>query len=151
MKFLDFCFFCKAKLDGLCCSLTHPCQKIESIKEDNLTELDRSQLFYSKLIHQGNSNKVYQGKYGQRDVAIKYMENNNKNKFLHEAKIMEELSHKNLVRLYGVCTREEPILIITEFLRHGSLLDYLRNQLESNIQFKNILAFVGQVNIQVRF
>jgi serine/threonine protein kinase len=150
MKYIFF-VFCKAKLDGLCSLLTHPCQKLELIKEDDLSELDRSQIFYNKLIHQGSLNKVHQGKYGQRDVAIKHMEINNKKKFLQEAKIMEELLHKNIVRLYGVCTREEPILILTEFLRHGSLLNYLRNQLESNIQFKNILDFVGQVNNQVRF
>ena len=27
----------------------------------------------------------------------------------------------------GVCTREPPFYIITEFMSHGNLLDYLRN------------------------
>jgi serine/threonine protein kinase len=27
----------------------------------------------------------------------------------------------------GVCTREPPFYIVTEFMSHGNLLDYLRN------------------------
>lgn len=40
---------------------------------------------------------------------------------------MQELKHDNLVRLYAVCTIGEPIFIITELLKHGSLLDYLKS------------------------
>ena len=46
--------------------------------------------------------------------------------FLAEAAIMKDLHHKNLVQLLGVCTREAPFYIITEYMCHGNLLDYLR-------------------------
>ena len=47
--------------------------------------------------------------------------------FLEEAAIMKEMKHPNLVQLLGVCTREPPFYIVTEFMSRGNLLDYLRN------------------------
>ena len=37
-----------------------------------------------------------------------------------------KLQHQNLVQLYGVCSKHRPIYIVTEYMRHGSLLNYLR-------------------------
>jgi serine/threonine protein kinase len=71
----------------------------------------------------------------------------NVDKFLDEAKIMRDLLHKNIVRLYGVCTQEEPIFIVTEFMAHGCLLNYLRDGAGKNMKFKTILDFAAQVNI----
>ena len=31
------------------------------------------------------------------------------------------------LQLYAVCTLEEPIFIVTELMKHGSLLEYLRH------------------------
>jgi serine/threonine protein kinase len=39
---------------------------------------------------------------------------------------MTKLQHTNLVQLYGVCSKHRPIYIVTEFMRHGALLNYLR-------------------------
>lgn len=47
-------------------------------------------------------------------------------KFLEEAEIMKKLRHPRLVTLYAVCTREQPIYIVTELMPGGSLLSYLR-------------------------
>jgi abelson tyrosine-protein kinase 1 len=47
--------------------------------------------------------------------------------FLEEAAIMKDLRHPNLVQLLGVCTREPPYYIVTEFMSKGNLLEYLRN------------------------
>jgi serine/threonine protein kinase len=46
--------------------------------------------------------------------------------FLDEAAIMKEMRHPNLVQLLGVCTREPPFYIVTEFMSRGNLLDRLR-------------------------
>lgn len=46
--------------------------------------------------------------------------------FLAEAQIMKKLRHTKLIQLYAVCTMEEPIYIITELMKNGSLLDYLQ-------------------------
>ena len=39
--------------------------------------------------------------------------------FLSEAELMKRFSHHNIVQLMGVCTREEPVKCIMEFLLHG--------------------------------
>ncbi len=49
--------------------------------------------------------------------------------FLAEAQIMKKLRHSKLIQLYAVCTVEEPIYIITELMKHGSLLEYLQGSL----------------------
>ena len=48
--------------------------------------------------------------------------------FLTEAQIMKKLRHPKLIQLYAVCTTEEPIFIITELMKNGSLLEYLQGK-----------------------
>ena len=48
--------------------------------------------------------------------------------FLSEAHIMKKLRHPKLIQLYAVCTLEEPIYIITELMKFGSLLEYLQGK-----------------------
>uniref|UniRef100_A0A4W3HB74 Tyrosine-protein kinase n=1 Tax=Callorhinchus milii TaxID=7868 RepID=A0A4W3HB74_CALMI len=61
-------------------------------------------------------------------VAIKMLraDATDPNKFLKEAQIMKNLQHPNLIRLYAVCTRKQPFFIVTELMRHGDLLKYLK-------------------------
>lgn len=53
--------------------------------------------------------------------------------FLAEAQIMKKLRHTKLIQLYAVCTVEEPIYIITELMKHGSLLEYLQGKLKDKM------------------
>ena len=48
--------------------------------------------------------------------------------FLAEAQIMKKLRHPKLIQLYAVCTQDEPIYIVTELMRNGSLLEYLQGE-----------------------
>jgi fyn-related kinase len=48
--------------------------------------------------------------------------------FLTEAQIMKKLRHQKLIQLYAVCTLEEPIYIITELMKNGSLLEFLQGK-----------------------
>ena len=57
--------------------------------------------------------------------------------FLCEAHIMKKLRHPKLIQLYAVCTLEEPIYIITELMKYGSLLEYLQGK-------QNRLGFCGR-------
>lgn len=53
--------------------------------------------------------------------------------FLDEAQIMKKLRHSKLIQLYAVCTVEEPIYIITELMKHGSLLEFLQGMFSEMI------------------
>ena len=41
--------------------------------------------------------------------------------FLSEAEMMKRFDHKNIVKLLGVCTRNEPVYTIMEFMLYGDL------------------------------
>ena len=55
--------------------------------------------------------------------------------FLAEAQIMKKLRHPKLIQLYAVCTQDEPIYIVTELMRFGSLLEYLQGKTFRNMIF----------------
>ncbi len=51
------------------------------------------------------------------------------------------------VRLYAVCSKEEPIYIVTELIIHGSLLHYLREGPGRNMKLHPIIDMAAQVPI----
>ncbi|XP_030620766.1 tyrosine-protein kinase BTK isoform X3 [Chanos chanos] len=96
-------------------------------------EIDPRHLTFIKELGNGQFGVVKYGKWqGQHDVAIKMIKEGSMSEddFIEEAKVMMKLRHENLVQLYGVCTKQRPIYIVTEFLSNGCLLSYLREVLE---------------------
>ena len=67
------------------------------------------------------------------------------NDFVSEAAVMKKIHHPNLLQLYAVCTLQEPIYIITELMKHGSLLEYLRSGEGRYIQLSQMIDMIGQV------
>ncbi|KAH3742231.1 hypothetical protein DPMN_048968 [Dreissena polymorpha] len=45
--------------------------------------------------------------------------------FLKEIKIMSQLRDPNIVRVLGVCTGEEPLCMIVEYMKYGDLNQFL--------------------------
>ena len=45
--------------------------------------------------------------------------------FLSEAEIMKRFDHKNIVKLQGVCTKNEPVYTVMEFMLYGDLKTYV--------------------------
>ncbi|KAM8952402.1 tyrosine-protein kinase BTK [Pelodytes ibericus] len=92
-------------------------------------EIDPKDLTFLKELGDGQFGVVKYGKWrGQHEVAIKMIKEGSmsEDEFIEEAKCMMKLSHYNLVQLYGVCTKQRPIFIITEYLSKGCLLTYLK-------------------------
>lgn len=54
------------------------------------------------------------------------------------------LSHEKLVQLYGVCTKQRPIFIITEYMANGCLLNYLR-EMRHRFQTQQLLEMCKDV------
>jgi serine/threonine protein kinase len=121
--------------NGLCCRLIKPCPKSArsigpSVRGD---EIDRNDLELKRELGSGNFGKVYYGLFrGQTEVAIKTLKPGamTPTAFLQEASIMRKYRHNKLVPLYGVCSIGQPLLIVTEYMANGSLLDYLRHNPE---------------------
>ncbi len=66
--------------------------------------------------------------------------------FLEEAQLMKKLQHEKLVRLYAVCSQEEPIYIITELMTNGSLLSYLREGGGNKLKLQQHVDMAAQVD-----
>ena len=67
-------------------------------------------------------------------------------KFLEEAEIMKKLHHPKIVALYAVCSREEPIFIVTELMSHGSLLQCLRDDKQRQfLDWNKLIDIASQV------
>ncbi|XP_044794007.1 tyrosine-protein kinase Fgr isoform X3 [Bubalus bubalis] len=64
--------------------------------------------------------------------------------FLAEAQIMKLLRHDKLVQLYAVVS-EEPIYIVTEFMCHGSLLEFLKGQEGHVLKLPHLVDMAAQV------
>ncbi|XP_053599836.1 tyrosine-protein kinase Btk isoform X1 [Plodia interpunctella] len=93
-------------------------------------EIDPSELVLMEELGAGQFGVVRRGKWrGRIDTAVKMMKEGtmSEDDFIDEAKVMTKLQHQNLVQLYGVCSKHRPIYIVTEYMRHGSLFNYLRH------------------------
>lgn len=67
------------------------------------------------------------------------------NDFVKEAQVMKKIHHPNLLQLYAVCTLVEPIYIVTELVKHGSLLEYMRNGDGRNLQLHQMIDMIAQI------
>lgn len=89
---------------------------------------------------QGQFGEVWEGLWNNTTpVAIKTLKPGTMDPkdFLAEAQIMKKLRHAKLIQLYAVCTMEEPIYIITELMRNGSLLEFL----QGNLKLESLLDY----------
>jgi len=69
--------------------------------------------------------------YIQVAVAVKSLKKGSsceeKLEFLSEAEVMKRFEHKNIVKLLGVCTKEEPIHTIMEYMLYGEQKEWKKN------------------------
>uniref|UniRef100_A0A8C6U763 non-specific protein-tyrosine kinase n=1 Tax=Neogobius melanostomus TaxID=47308 RepID=A0A8C6U763_9GOBI len=94
-------------------------------------EIDPHELTFMKELGSGQFGQVRLGKWrAQHKVAIKAIREGAmyEEDFIEEAKVMMRLSHSRLVQLYGVCSQQKPIYIVTEFMELGCLLNVLRKR-----------------------
>lgn len=123
--------------DGLCVNLRYPCPQLEkpqidlSHKTKDMWEIPRTSISLVKRLGAGQFGEVFEGLWNNTTpVAVKTLKQGTMQPvaFLQEAHIMKKLRHPKLVQLYAVCTEEEPLLIITELMTRGSLLEYLQGE-----------------------
>ena len=94
-------------------------------------EIDRKSIRLVKKLGAGRFGEVWMGVWnGTTEVAVKTIKPSamamDASEFLEEAALVKKMRHPKVIQLYAVCTKEEPIYIITELMKHGSLLEYLR-------------------------
>ncbi|XP_033240879.1 tyrosine-protein kinase Abl isoform X4 [Drosophila pseudoobscura] len=112
-------------------------------------EICRTDIMMKHKLGGGQYGEVYEAvwkRYGNT-VAVKTLKEDTMalKDFLEEAAIMKEMKHPNLVQLIGVCTREPPFYIITEFMSHGNLLDFLRSAGRETLDAVALLYMATQI------
>ncbi|XP_050334756.1 tyrosine-protein kinase Abl isoform X4 [Bactrocera neohumeralis] len=112
-------------------------------------EICRTDIVMKHKLGGGQYGEVYEAvwkRYGNT-VAVKTLKEDTMalKDFLEEAAIMKEMKHPNLVQLIGVCTREPPFYIITEFMSHGNLLDFLRSPARETLDAVALLYMATQI------
>uniref|UniRef100_A0AC35UHA7 Tyrosine-protein kinase n=1 Tax=Rhabditophanes sp. KR3021 TaxID=114890 RepID=A0AC35UHA7_9BILA len=134
--------------DGLVCLLQYPAPKKHVVRYDRW-EIDRNAIVLKNEVGSGQYGDVYEGCWQPHGkvVAVKTLKEETMplHEFLAEAEIMKNLNHPNLISLIGVCTREAPYFIITEFMNKGNLLDYLRKLNKNALPPSVLLHMASQV------
>ncbi|XP_028260329.1 tyrosine-protein kinase FRK-like [Parambassis ranga] len=142
---------------GLCVRLGEPCKRTEN--RGDIREIDGNSIKLLRKLGAGQFGEVYEGLWNDTTpVAVKTLKPGamDAEDFLREAHIMRRLRHDKLISLYAICTVKEPIYIITELMKNGSLLEYLRkdkgatlrisDQIEMAIQVASGMAFLESQN-----
>ncbi|XP_037541647.1 tyrosine-protein kinase SRK2 [Nematolebias whitei] len=143
--------------NGLCVRLGEPCKKMQmeapqtyglSYNTVDLWEIERQSIELKRKLGAGQFGEVHEGLWnGTTSVAVKTLKPGSMDPidFLQEAQIMKKLRHPKLIQLYAVCTTEEPIYIITELMKNGSLLEYLQKDRGTTLQITDQIEMAAQV------
>uniref|UniRef100_A0A673GDK9 Tyrosine-protein kinase n=1 Tax=Sinocyclocheilus rhinocerous TaxID=307959 RepID=A0A673GDK9_9TELE len=97
----------------------------------------RNDITQEKHLGQGTCTNIYSGKLNLRnedddgysghevvDVVLKVLAAGHISAFLDTVSVMQQISHKNMVLMYGVCMH---IIMVEEFVQHGPLDLFMRN------------------------
>ena len=136
--------------DGLCVNLRYPCilEELQTSEQIYKGEIDRHQVQLLKRVGHGVFDEVWEGIWnGTTPVAVRSLKPGtfDETDVLKAADVLKELQHPNVIRLYGVSTNKEPIYIVTEFMKHGSLLHYLRADTGTSLKLPQLINIAAQV------
>ena len=141
--------------DGLCCLLTVSCPHAEQPVTAGLSyntrdewEIERSSIKLARRLGAGQFGEVWEGLWNSTTpVAVKTLKAGSMSPtdFLQEAQVMKKLRHEKLIQLYAVCTKEDPMYIISELMKNGSLLDYLQKGEGRHLKLPSLIDIGAQV------
>ncbi|XP_075041332.1 tyrosine-protein kinase ABL1 isoform X2 [Mixophyes fleayi] len=147
--------------DGLITTLHYPAPKrnkptIYGVSPNyDKWEMERTDITMKHKLGGGQYGEVYEGVWKKYNltVAVKTLKEDTMEveEFLKEAAVMKEVKHPNLVQLLGVCTREPPFYIITEFMTYGNLLDYLRDCNRQEVTAVVLLHMATQISSAMEY
>ena len=144
--------------DGLSVRLVKPCPAesptLHSLSHKDPWEVPRDSITFSTILGKGQFGEVWEGRWnGAIEVAVKTLKAGSMSKedFLKEAMVMKKLSHPKLVQLYAICSDCDPILIVTELLRHGNLLKFLQEKQGKSLKLPELIDVSAQVALGMAY
>ncbi|WOL12024.1 receptor protein kinase ZmPK1 [Canna indica] len=91
-------------------------------------ELRKATRSFKDVVGRGGSGTVYKGVFDDdREMAVKKLEDviHGEEEFKAELSLIGRIYHKNLVRIFGYCSEGSHKLLISEYIKKGSLDKYL--------------------------
>ncbi|XP_066499686.1 tyrosine-protein kinase ABL2 isoform X2 [Hoplias malabaricus] len=147
--------------DGLVTTLHYPAPKCNKPTVYGVSpihdkwEMERTDITMKHKLGGGQYGEVYVGVWKKYNltVAVKTLKEDTMEveEFLKEAAVMKEVKHPNLVQLLGVCTLEPPFYIVTEYMLHGNLLDYLRECDREEVNAVVLLYMATQISSAMEY
>jgi fyn-related kinase len=141
--------------DGLCTNLIHPCvlnQKhtqtagLSVARQANEEwEIDKQQIGLLRKVTSDTFFEVWVGRWNRiTPVAVQIFIRPQQNMdILQKAELMQKIRHQNIIKFYGVCTKEEPVYMVTELMKH-SLLEYLSSE-RMSVRLSQLIDMASQV------
>ena len=98
---------------------------------DDDWEMDPRDIVFHEKIASGAFGDLFRGTYCGQDVAIKILRGLQDDsvqfqEFLQEVAIMRKVRHRNVVQFIGACTERPNLCIVFEYMRGGSVYDFIR-------------------------
>ncbi|KAL9271405.1 Serine/threonine/tyrosine-protein kinase HT1-like protein [Drosera capensis] len=114
--------------------------------------VDPKTLFIGSKIGEGAHGKVYEGRYGDRIVAIKVLNSGStpeerstlESRFIREVNMMSRVNHDNLVKFIGAC-KNPLMVIVTELLPGMSLRKYMTSLRPRQLELSVALSYALDV------
>lgn len=86
-------------------------------------------MHFLQVVGKGTFGVVWKAKWRNIDVAVKFIETESERKaFAVEVRQLSRVSHPNIVKLYGACTKAPNVCLVTEYAEGGSLYNVLHGR-----------------------
>uniref|UniRef100_A0A3Q3WWU3 Tyrosine-protein kinase n=1 Tax=Mola mola TaxID=94237 RepID=A0A3Q3WWU3_MOLML len=108
--------------------LEEPCAQQRELFDMEPWERPREEFRLLRKLGEGHFGEVWEAHWTaeHRKVAIKTLKQDTKqDEFVKEVQALKSLHHPKLIQLLAMCSRGEPVYIVTELMSKGSLKSYL--------------------------
>ena len=118
------------------------------IKKYQVTKIPYSQVVFNQLIGEGTESKVYQGRFKNHKVALKFIHEYDRKCLESEIAILQNISHDSIPKFFGIIIENDIIVMVLELIE-GRTLDefeykYMKEETKSIIikQLSNVIEFI---------
>ncbi|MEQ2251760.1 hypothetical protein ILYODFUR_014450 [Ilyodon furcidens] len=112
-------------------------------------ERPREEFKLNKQLGEGHFGQVWEAYWikENRKVAIKTLkqEDTKQDEFVKEVQALKSLHHPKLIQLLAMCSRGEPVYIVTELMSKGSLKSYLASNEGQMLKTAHLIYMSSQV------
>ena len=118
--------------------------KISNSIQHFVQEINFNEIETEEIVGKGSFGVVWKGKWRGQCVAIKLINSEGEKKaFAVEVQQLSRVTHPNIVKLFGACTKN-PVCLVMEYAEGGSLYNILHSNIESNYTAGHAISWALQ-------